>query len=124
MWSVQVSCGVAVQVTGPAVVLRNVIWPGDATFGAAAFVLHVEDCYRPDREREAELVYGTTSREHPGVAALLDHTNSFYVGGTIEGLQHVNHPVFCVQYHPEASPGPHDADYLFGQFLEEMEKRA
>ena len=32
-------------------------------------------------------------------------------------------PVFCVQYHPEASPGPHDADYLFSQFLEAMEKR-
>ena len=32
-------------------------------------------------------------------------------------------PVFCVQYHPEASPGPHDADYLFRQFLDEIEKR-
>jgi carbamoyl-phosphate synthase small subunit len=31
--------------------------------------------------------------------------------------------VFCVQYHPEASPGPHDADYLFRQFLDEMERR-
>ena len=31
-------------------------------------------------------------------------------------------PVFCVQYHPEASPGPHDADYLFRQFVDEMER--
>ncbi len=44
--------------------------------------------------------------------------------GTVEGLRHTRHPAFCVQYHPEASPGPHDADYLFSRFLGEMERRA
>ena len=44
--------------------------------------------------------------------------------GTVEGLKHVSKPVFCVQYHPEAAPGPHDADYLFAQFVDEMDKKA
>ena len=43
--------------------------------------------------------------------------------GTVEGFRHTSKPVFSVQYHPEASPGPHDADYLFLKFLDAMEKK-
>lgn len=41
---------------------------------------------------------------------------------TLEGMRHKKHPIFSVQYHPEASPGPHDANYLFGEFIHLMER--
>lgn len=42
--------------------------------------------------------------------------------GTLEGMRHKKLPIFSVQYHPEASPGPHDSFYLFRQFIEYLEK--
>ena len=39
---------------------------------------------------------------------------------TLEGFRHRRHPVFCVQYHPEAAPGPHDSHYLFQDFIQLM----
>lgn len=41
---------------------------------------------------------------------------------TVEGMRHRHKPIFCVQYHPEASPGPHDSTSLFAQFRELIEK--
>jgi len=43
--------------------------------------------------------------------------------GSLEGLRATDRPVFSVQYHPEASPGPHDAHYLFERFIALMEDR-
>jgi carbamoyl-phosphate synthase small subunit len=42
--------------------------------------------------------------------------------GTVEGLKHLDYPAFTVQYHPEASPGPEDANGLFDQFLQMIER--
>jgi carbamoyl-phosphate synthase small subunit len=41
---------------------------------------------------------------------------------TVEGIRHLEMPAFSVQYHPEASPGPHDSHYLFDHFVELMDR--
>lgn len=51
----------------------------------------------------------------------VDMTHKNLYDGTVEGIRHTTKPLFSVQYHPEASPGPHDADYLFRQFVDLME---
>jgi carbamoyl-phosphate synthase small subunit len=55
----------------------------------------------------------------PDPAVELTHIN--LNDGTLEGLRHPKLRAFSVQYHPEASPGPHDADYLFEEFLQMVE---
>ena len=63
--------------------------------GVMLAVLTVTDVWQPDREAEAAAVFGTTSKDHPGVAHLLGQTHPWYVGGTVEALQ----PVVHYDYH-------------------------
>ena len=59
--------------------------------GVMLAVLDVEDIWRPDLQAEGEQVFGTTNPEHPAVAYLLQKTNPFYVGGTIQSVEAVRH---------------------------------
>jgi len=66
--------------------------PGDALAlrdaeGVMLGVMTVEDIWEPDRLREAELVFGTTDEAHPGVDYLLNRTQPWYVGGSVEGMR-------------------------------------
>jgi carbamoyl-phosphate synthase small subunit len=70
-----------------------------------------------------------TSQNH-GFAVVADslpaHVKVTHVSlfdGTVEGLRVTDRAVFSVQYHPESSPGPHDSQYLFDNFVRMMEKR-
>jgi carbamoyl-phosphate synthase small subunit len=53
---------------------------------------------------------------HPDMPSGVELTEMNVNDGTVEALRHRELPLFSVQYHPEASPGPRDARFIFGQF--------
>lgn len=55
-------------------------------------------------------------------ASEIEITHKNLNDGTLEGFRHRNVPMFCVQYHPEAAPGPHDSHYLFQDFAAAMKE--
>jgi carbamoyl-phosphate synthase small subunit len=67
-------------------------------------------------------VRGGEGDDIPGAPDLrMTHVNLY--DHTVEGVEHRSRPVFAVQYHPEAAPGPHDSRYLFDHFIDLMEAR-
>jgi len=59
--------------------------------GVMLAVLDVRDVWQADRKAEAQKIFGSESLEHPGVAYLLQKTNPYYVGGTVEGVEQPRH---------------------------------
>lgn len=60
--------------------------------------------------------YAVNDQTIAGTDLIVTHTE--LNDGTVEGIKHRYHPVFSVQFHPDAAPGPHDAVHLFDQFME------
>jgi carbamoyl-phosphate synthase small subunit len=65
--------------------------------------------------------FATDPKSIEGKGAIVTEIN--LNDNTVEGLRHTELPIFCVQYHPEAAPGPNDADPLFEDFYAMVEKR-
>ena len=99
--------------------------------GARTFKMHMghRGANQPVKDLETGKVE-ITSQNHGFVVdrdslpALVVETHRSLFDGTVEGLKVEGQPVFSVQYHPEASPGPQDSHYLFERFVAMMEEKA
>jgi carbamoyl-phosphate synthase small subunit len=78
-------------------------------------------CNHPVKDLESNKVYITSQNHGYYVKELPEEVAVTHISmndDTIEGMKHKTLPIFSVQYHPEACPGPRDADYIFDKFLE------
>jgi len=98
-------------------------------FGARTFKLKFghRGANHPVRDLATGKVYVTAQNhgyavEPDSIKDSLEVTHINLNDGTVEGLRHRELPVFCIQYHSEASPGPWDSTYLFKEFLEMVRK--
>ena len=94
-------------------------------FGASTFKLKFghRGANHPVRDELSGRVYVTSQNhgyaiEGDGLVAAVEVSQVHLNDGTVEGLQHRELPLFTIQYHSEASPGPHDTEFLFDRFLE------
>jgi sulfate adenylyltransferase len=71
--------------------------------GVMLAVVHVAEVWQPDREAEAEAVYGTTDPDRPGAAELIHRTHPWYVGGAVESVQATSHHDFKALRFPPAA---------------------
>lgn len=78
-------------------------------------------CNHPVKDLEANIVHITSQNHGYVVEKLPDDMEVTHVNindGTVEGMKHKNLPIYSVQFHPEASAGPKDSEYIFDKFLE------
>jgi carbamoyl-phosphate synthase small subunit len=93
-------------------------------FGAETFKLKFghRGGNQPVKDLESGKVYITSQnhgfavKQKPQDEVKFTHFN--VNDGTVEGMKHTSLPIFSVQYHPEASPGPHDSNFLFSEFMD------
>ncbi len=96
------------------------------SFGANVYKLKFghRGANHPVKDNVSGAVYITSQNHGYAVDDKLDSdiivTQTHLNDGTVEALSHKNEPVFTIQYHSEASPGPNDTEFLFGQFVKSM----
>ena len=84
LWPVPICLDVSETAARPLEAGQSVVLRDPEGFLLA--IMHVEDIWKPDKEREAQLLYGTTDKSHPGVSSLFQDYGEYYIGGSLEVL--------------------------------------